>query len=317
MNATDLVVGIVLLVEAMRPHAQFPPPFESAPPTWVEWATPGRPAELLARPQNESAHECCIAPSQHSRAMERIRQVWPSLPPRPIGRPLFGGGGARPLAPKGGAGLAEMRAQIDKARENLTPNSEKKPAEAEPENPTMMFWKKWMTAKDFGKDEPVECRTWGLPLTTSWQCLWKTAWWGPHGFLTGNEPRDKNEESNYKRCHCYFKWFFERDPHIRTESDTKNQKRLQKAEKPALDQLVLGKNLFEHLFMGILLGWFLAILNVQIYAGEAPWIDGIYGMWGSKATTRKDLNDLVNKEIVLANANAAGGKPGDPDTDPR
>ena len=69
--------------------------------------------------------------------------------------------------------------------------------------------------------------------------------------------------------------------------------------------------------MGILLGWFLAILNVQIYAGEAPWIDGIYGMWGSKSTTRKDLNDLVNKEIVLANANAAGGKPGDPDTDPR
>ena len=39
-----------------------------------------------------------------------------------------------------------------------------------------------------------------------------------------------------------------------------------------MDRLIVGKNMFVHLFFGVMLGWLYAILKVQLYGGDAPWI---------------------------------------------
>ena len=43
-------------------------------------------------------------------------------------------------------------------------------------------------------------------------------------------------------------------------------------EKAPINFIIPGKNLFVHLFFGIMFGWFLAILNSSLTGGDAPWI---------------------------------------------
>ena len=96
LNHTDTLLGVLMLVEALRPHASFPPPAESAPMTWIKAGEQSKPAEL---PHN-SSERCCIDDKQQARALHTMRNVWPSLPSRSDSKPLFGG--SRPMPPSGG-----------------------------------------------------------------------------------------------------------------------------------------------------------------------------------------------------------------------
>ena len=115
----------------------------------------------------------------------------------------------------------------------------------------MALWKQWMTIEDkasFGRDE-YHCRKTPLPWMKQWHCLWDTAYWGPHGFLFGTNEESKKDATDLKtcarrppracrrpararaparppprrrppprhgrRCHCYFRWFFERPARLR------------------------------------------------------------------------------------------------------
>ena len=90
-NVTDSLIGVLLLVEALRPYASFPPPAATAPATWMRRRGNSMPAQL----PRGSTEQCCLERTQHTRAMSRLRSVWPWLPARSAEQPLFGG--ARPM----------------------------------------------------------------------------------------------------------------------------------------------------------------------------------------------------------------------------
>ena len=177
----------------------------------------------------------------------------------------------------------------------------------------MALWKQWMTIEDkasFGKDE-WHCRKTPLPWMKQWHCLWDTAYWGPHGFLFGTNEESKKDATDLKtcarrpaadrpragrrparahaparppprrrppprhgrRCHCYFRWFFERPAHIETSTDKDFRFVADKMQPADLEgRLTPGKNLFLHLFFGIMFGWLLALINTFLTGGTAPWI---------------------------------------------
>ena len=130
--------------------------------------------------------------------------------------------------------------------------------------------------KDPSEDD-VDCRK--LPWPPAWNCLWNTAWFGPHGFLYGNNLDDTETTARKAAdCHCYFKWFFEKPVHFEMPEDTKDREKREKEtegtfwEKAPINYIIPGKNLFVHLFFGIMFGWFVAILNSMLHGGDAPWI---------------------------------------------
>ena len=68
----------------------------------------------------------------------------------------------------------------------------------------------------------------------SWDCLWNTAWLGPHGFLGGNNMGETKEQANKAAdCHCYFKWFFEKPAHFETKAEKRDREKREKQERKA------------------------------------------------------------------------------------
>ena len=136
----------------------------------------------------------------------------------------------------------------------------------------------------------------------AWQCLWNTAWFGPHGFITGNNLEETDEDAQkHASCHCYcrplpalesprscdcsrvhvwlaaVKWFFEKPAHVESVKEkrareNREQHKYAKDERPGIRDVVPGKNLFIHLFFGVLFGWLIAVLNTFFTGGDAPWI---------------------------------------------
>ena len=117
----------------------------------------------------------------------------------------------------------------------------------------------------------------------SWDCLWNTAWLGPHGFLGGNNMDEAKEQANKAAdCHCYFKWFFEKPAHFETKAEKRDREKREKQERkadvrPALDDIIPGKNLFVHLYFGVMFGWMLSLLYIHLYGGAVPWVRWILG----------------------------------------
>ena len=189
-----------------------------------------------------------------------------------------------------------------------------------PHVPAQAFWKHWMTLEDkptYGREEPL-CRNSMLPWHAQWHCLWDTAWWGPHGFLFGNGDETKKDAVDFKQCHCYFKWFFERDPFIPTPKDKRNRERVDRQDPPDMKRMVIGKNMFVHLFFGILLGWLYAIIKVQLYGGDAPWIQYFQDKAKRSATAMVSSASsmLLAPAEQPAQPGGAGATPGAPPSQP-
>ena len=144
----------------------------------------------------------------------------------------------------------------------------------------MALWKVYMTEQDKFRGEAAKdfahCRrdAWA---SRSWDCLWNTAWFGPHGFMTGNNlEEDDKTAKKLASCHCYFKWFFEKPAHVETPKEKRfredrDKQKYRKDLKPGLHDVIPGKNIFVHLFFGIMFGWLLALLNTFFTGGTAPW----------------------------------------------
>ena len=141
----------------------------------------------------------------------------------------------------------------------------------------------------------------------SWDCLWNSAWFGPHGFMMGNNnDEDKVQANKLASCHCYFKWFFEKPAHIesteekshRTQRDEQKVRpsraacdchpparpraprgasQLEADVRPKLDNVIPGKNAFIHLFFGIMFGWMVALIYVILEGGAVPWVNWALG----------------------------------------
>jgi hypothetical protein len=238
---------------------------------------------------------------QHARAMSRLRDVWPWLPAHSAERPLFGG--ARPMPPSSKMSGFDKGGYLTLSSIGGSDSTPKgKDESVQPIKEGMAFWKKWMTMEDkptYGREEPL-CRNSMLPWHAQWHCLWDTAWWGPHGFLFGNGDETKKDAVDFKQCHCYFKWFFERDPFIPTPKDKETRQKLQREEPPDMKRMIIGKNMFIHLFFGILLGWLYAIIKVQLHGGDAPWITYFQDKAKASASTMMHSATSMAASALLA-----------------
>lgn len=300
------LTALLVLLTALKPYASLPPPC-SAPPTWVHYPGSGRYAQLntsqasnASLPDGQPAPSCCIQREQMRFAAELGQAAWQAatsthapwraaaeggLRRGPDGRPLLSGlGGVRPMAPAPAGAKGVPSGGMGGGPKLPLPQANP-PSKDDEASPKMALWKKYMTTKDRqsimvmpnGADDPsediVNCRK--LPWPPAWDCLWNTAWFGPHGFLYGNNLQETDDSAQKAGdCHCYFKWFFEKPAHLESGKDKKEreQRETEGYGHGPLNYIIPGKNLFVHLFFGILFGWLLAVLNSMLTGGSAPWI---------------------------------------------
>ena len=310
MSQNELyLTALLVLLTALKPFATLPPPC-TAPPTWVHYPGSGRYAQLntsgasnASLPDGQPAPSCCIQREQMRQAAQLGRAAWQAATsthapwrtaseggwrrePPDMRPPLARLGGARPIPPSPAKGMSGVPAGGAGSGGPKLPLPEADPpSKDDAASPKMALWKKYMTTTDrqgtmvlpLGAVDPsediVDCRK--LPWPPAWDCLWNTAWFGPHGFLYGNNLQETDDAAQKAAdCHCYFKWFFEKPAHLESGKDKKEreQRETEGYGHGPLNYIIPGKNLFVHLFFGILFGWLLAILNSMLTGGSAPWI---------------------------------------------